>query len=90
MMAPHKCNYTIYTSDKSFDSNLDVKFLNTKIKMNGDVNFLGIRFDKHFSFKNQITYLKKSCLKRMNVLKVLSNKSWGYMEQKYKKKYNID
>jgi hypothetical protein len=37
----------------------------------------GIRFDSHLTFKNQLLYLKDACLKRLNILKVLSNKKWG-------------
>ena len=39
--------------------------------------FLGIRFDCHISFKNQVSYMKETYIKRINVLKVLSNKKWG-------------
>jgi hypothetical protein len=53
-----------------------------------DPTFLGIRFDKHLSFKNQLRYLKESCLKRMNVLKVLSNKSWGLSTETLNNVYN--
>jgi hypothetical protein len=82
-MSTHKCNYMIFTSDKSFDANLDIELFGTKIKMNEEVTFLGIRFGKHLSFKNQISYLtlfkydKETLFKRMNVLKVLVNRSWG-------------
>jgi hypothetical protein len=87
-MAPLKCNYTIFTSDKSFDANIDIKLFNTKIAMNEEITFLGIRFDRHLSFKNQINYLKESCSKRMNVLKVLSNKSWGLSVKTLMEVYN--
>ena len=40
------------------------------------MTFLGLRFDKHLTFKNQIAHLKKSCNERLNVLKVLSHHSW--------------
>jgi hypothetical protein len=32
----------IFTSDKSFDANLDIELFGTKIKMNEEVTFLGI------------------------------------------------
>jgi hypothetical protein len=51
-MAPLKCNYTIFTSDKSSDANIDIKLFNTKIAINEETTFLSIRFDRHLSFKN--------------------------------------
>ena len=41
------------------------------------VRFLGIRFDKHFSFMNQIKYLLDTSAEGLNVTKVLSHKSFN-------------
>jgi hypothetical protein len=41
------------------------------------VRFLGIRFDKHFSFMNQIKYLLDTSAEGLNVTKVLSFKSFN-------------
>lgn len=38
--------------------------------------FLGIRFDRHLTFTNQIEYLKDACVNRLNIIKILSHKSW--------------
>ena len=81
MMAPHKCNYIVFSNNKFHqeEEDLDIKLL---ININGvNINksdkptFLGIRFDKYLSFNNQLDYLKEACMKRVNVLKVLSNRS---------------
>jgi hypothetical protein len=66
-----KCgqNYIVFSAD--------IKIIGKPIKMCLDPTFLGIRFDKYLSFKNQLNYLKDVGIKRMNVLKVLSKKSWG-------------
>ena len=76
-MAPQKCNFIVFNSDRTSETKLDLKLFNSSIKLNEEIKFLGIRFDKHLCFKNQVNYIKDSCLKRMNVLKVLSNKNWG-------------
>ena len=47
-----------------------------------------MRFDKHLTFKNQINYLKEACLKRLNVIKVLSNRSWGLSVKTLTEVYN--
>ncbi len=49
---------------------------------------MGIRFDKYISFKNPLDYLKEACMKRINVLKVLSNKSWGLSKHTLTQVYN--
>ena len=64
--------FSIFIND-----NVDIQLLGEKIISNKDPVFLGIRFERHLTFKNQIEYMKSTCLKRINVLKVLSNKNWG-------------
>jgi hypothetical protein len=82
-MAPQKCNYIVFSNDKSHKNGDDLN-----LKLQGDNNlksesplFLGIRFDKHLSFKNQLNYLKEACMKRINVLVV--NKSHEYILLQY-------
>jgi hypothetical protein len=90
MTAPHKCNYIVFSNNKSKsdDDDLEIKLLGIKINKNESPTFLGIRFDKHLSFKNQLDYLKQACMKRVNVLKVLSNKSWGLSVKTLNQVYN--
>ena len=78
-MAPHKCNYIVFSNDISQNEGetLDIKLAGCCINKSENPSFLGIRFDKHLSFKYQLEYLKNSCLKRVNVLKVIANKNWG-------------
>jgi exonuclease III len=79
-MAPHKCAYLIFSKNKKsgYKENLELELYGTKINKatENNVKFLGIRFDKHFSFKNQIEHLKHTCNERINILKVISHKSW--------------
>ena len=42
-----------------------------------EAKFLGVIFDRKLSFIPQIRYIKAKCLKALNILKVLSNTSWG-------------
>jgi len=44
--------------------------------LNNNPTFLGIRIDIHLAFKNQVDYLKKTCIQRLNIMKILSHKSW--------------
>ncbi|GFT53714.1 putative RNA-directed DNA polymerase from transposon X-element [Trichonephila clavipes] len=42
-----------------------------------DVRFLGVIFDRRLTFLPHILHLRKRCEKSLNLLKVLSNTSWG-------------
>lgn len=78
LMAPQKCNFTIfskYHGDESVKFNLQL--FNTNLTVNDSPTFLGIRFDKQLTFKNQISYLQKSCINRLNFLKIVSKKNFG-------------
>ena len=76
-MAPHKCNFIIFSQNNQEQNTLELSLFNTKLSQISDPTFLGIRFDKTLSFKNQIEYLQKSCLNRLNFLKVISKRSFG-------------
>ena len=78
-MATNKCNYIVFSSNKKNQEHeyIDIKLFENKITPNKNPVFLGIRFDNHLSFKNQIEYMTAACIKRLNVLKVLANKKWG-------------
>jgi hypothetical protein len=47
MMAPHKCNYIVFSGNKSEknDDEFDLKIFDTKIKKSENQTFLGVRFD---------------------------------------------
>jgi hypothetical protein len=60
-MAPHKCNYLVFTNSNRDDSNeLNLILNGTKLTTDNSPTFLGIRFDHHLTFNNQIEYLKKN------------------------------
>ena len=90
MMAPHKCNYIVFSGNKSEknEDEFDLKIFDTKIEKSENPTFLGVRFDKYLTFKHQFKYLKEACLKRINVLKVLSNRSWGISTKTLMQIYN--
>jgi ribonuclease HI len=50
---------------------------NNPIKSSTQVKFLGIIFDQKLSFLPHIKYLKASCLKALNILKVVGSSNWG-------------
>ena len=90
LMAPSKCSYIVFSADKkyNFEKEINIKLFGVQISPSDSPVFLGIRFDRHLTFKNQISYMKESCLKRLNVLKVLSNKHWGLTTKTLTDVYN--
>ena len=84
-MEPNKCVYSIFSNNrkagekgkKGFNNEkLNLNLYSQTIKLDNDITFLGLRFDKYLTFKNQINYLKKQGYKRLNIIKVLSHKQW--------------
>ena len=56
-MAPHKCNYLVFTnSNLNVSGELKIKLNGIELKYDNNPTFLGIRFDNHLTFKNQIDY----------------------------------
>jgi hypothetical protein len=89
-MAPHKCNYLVFTnSNLNVSGELKLKLNGIGLKYDNNPTFLGIRFDNHLTFKNQIDYLKKTCLQRLNIMKILSHKSWLLNEKTLIQIYNV-
>ena len=84
-MAPEKCVYSIFSNNKKAgekgkkgfnNEKLNLMLYNQAIQLDNDITFLGLRFDKYLTFKNQINYLKKQGYNRLNIIKVLSHKQW--------------
>jgi len=59
--------------EKKIFKNLNLNCV--KLTHDSSPAFLGIRFDPHLTFKNQIAHLKKTCIQRLNIIKIMSHKS---------------
>ncbi|GFU46916.1 probable RNA-directed DNA polymerase from transposon X-element [Trichonephila clavipes] len=55
----------------------EVRIRDIQIPVVPDVRFLGVIFDRRLTFLPHILQLRKRCEKSLNLLKVLSNTSWG-------------
>ncbi|GFO50013.1 RNA-directed DNA polymerase from mobile element jockey [Plakobranchus ocellatus] len=47
------------------------------IPVKSEAKFLGIVFDSKLNFSSRVKYLKKKCLKALNLLRVVGHKDWG-------------
>jgi hypothetical protein len=74
-MSGNKCCYTIFTS-KNLNQKFDLRLSGEKIKYESTPKFLGITFDPKLTFKPHIENVKERCLKRVNIIKIISHKSW--------------
>ena len=78
MMSPTKCNYLVFSNNTISESNkIKLTLFNDYLQINDNPIFLGIRFDNKLSFINHINYIKDTSINRLNLLKIVSNKSFG-------------
>lgn len=77
-MAPSKCNCVVFSRNRREDESdiLELNLFGEKISNCKSTTFLGIRFDNRLSFSDQVSYIENTCLKRLNILKILSNRRW--------------
>ena len=75
-MNASKCCYTIFSSAGRSDMELDLRLKGDQIPYNPNPVFLGITFDESLCFNKHFANLRVRALKRLNILKIFSHKSW--------------
>ena len=58
-----------------------------EIKVVENYKFLGLIWDRGLTFKDHIFYLKRKCIKSLNLLRILSHTTWGADTQTLLKLY---
>jgi len=82
--------YHCYNNGKKDISNeLNIWLNGIKLSHDSNPTFLGIRFDPHLTFKHQIAHLKKTCIQRLNIMKIISHKSWQLTIETLLQVYNV-
>jgi len=77
MMAPNKCSHNTFSNANTDESHLiSIKLFDEFIPIVSNPRFLGVTFDTRLTFKHQIEHVQKSCMSRLNIIKILSSKSW--------------
>ncbi len=76
-------------SNANLSDELNLNLNGSKLKYVNNPTFLGIRFDNHLTFKNQVEYLKETCIQRLNILKILAHKSWMLTVKTLLQIYNV-
>lgn len=71
-----KTRYLIFSKRKDYP-NIQLTLNGVMLKQSEEINFLGLSFERDLKWKNHVTNLQRSCQSRINLLKMLSNTSWG-------------
>jgi hypothetical protein len=77
-MHPKKCNQMLFNinSNKQLNKKHSFKLHNETIPSCESLKFLGITFDLGLNFLEHVKDIKKKCINRLNIIKILSNKKW--------------
>ena len=71
-----KCCYTIFSRGGRNGINFDLQMNGKSIPYTPNPTFLGITFDERLTFKAHVENLRIRALKRLNIIKIFSHKSW--------------
>ena len=84
-----KCCYTIFSKGGNCNkSKIEIKLNNGIIPYDPKPLFLGITFDERLNFSEHTENLSLRALKRINIIKILSHKSWHLGKDTLKNVYN--
>ncbi len=77
-MQSHKSNLIVFNKSghKSHQEEIRVKLFEERIPTASKLKFLGITLDIGLTFHEHAINIKKKCRNRLNVIKILTNKSW--------------
>ena len=75
-MNASKCCYTIFSNGGREGIDFDLSLNNELIPYNPNPVFLGITFDEHLCFNTHFANLRVRALRRLNIIKIFSHKSW--------------
>ncbi|RNA03715.1 RNA-directed DNA polymerase from mobile element jockey-like [Brachionus plicatilis] len=67
----------VFSRYKKESDNLNLKIYGNRIVSQKEIKFLGIKFDSKLNFNILVDEIKDRCNKRLNIIKILSNKKWG-------------
>jgi len=74
-MSANKCCYTIFTNGRR-NERFDFKMFEENIPYEKNPTFLGIKFDEGMNFGTNIENIREKCANRLNIIKIISHKSW--------------
>ena len=77
-MNPKKCQYIVFGKGLNKNPvNLNFKLFNDYIPKTNSIKFHGITLDYQMNYNECVNEIVSKCNGRLNILKILSNKSWS-------------
>jgi hypothetical protein len=80
-MNASKCMYTIFSDGGRGGINLNLRLFGEEIPYNPEPVFLGITFDERLCFNVHFSKLRIRALKRLNIIKIFSHRSWHFTKK---------
>ena len=88
-MNAKKCCFTIFSGGNGDRLDFDLLLNGESIPYNQNPIFLGITFDEKLCFNTHFENLRIRALKRLNILKIFSHKSWHINRKTLTNIYNL-
>ncbi|XP_076626788.1 uncharacterized protein LOC143344536 [Colletes latitarsis] len=75
--SPQKTQCILFTKKTKYQTQLKLTMGETELKFVDHIRLLGLILDKKLTWVPHMRYLRDSCMKRLNIIKVLANNNWG-------------
>ncbi|CAF0890053.1 unnamed protein product [Brachionus calyciflorus] len=75
-ISPEKSSYMIFTRNKSKPL-LNLNLFKRSLPQSNTIKFLGVTLDCRLTFKHYVDEIREKCNSRLNLIKIVSRKSWG-------------
>jgi hypothetical protein len=76
---PSKCQYIIFCKGQTKEVNINL--MNERIPVANEIKFLRLIIDKSMNFASCVEAMKNKCNNRLNIIKILSHKSWNLTDK---------
>ena len=86
-MNAKKCQYVLFSKNKKANFELKLKLFDELIPKSKSIKFLGVTLDSTMSFNKCVEDVTNKCQNRINIIKILSHKSWKLSSNTLKKIY---
>jgi hypothetical protein len=79
-LSAEKCSYIVF-SKSNRKTRINIKLFERDIPYDEASRFLGVYFDEKLTFRKQVQQISDKCVQRLNVIKIVSHRSWMLSEQ---------
>ncbi len=76
-----KCSYSIFSNSSRTKKKYDFFMNGKRIEHEPQPKFVGVYFDEILSFNRQVRETKAKCINRLNIIRIISGRSWKLNEK---------